>query len=477
MNLVTLSFSLALAICVSGCRAEVDNEAPDLSRFKLRRIDAAQSARQRASQLIDDLGVGAKYLHDSLFTDSLYVSCPAYAHLFRLIESQNKLISRGGVPVVPIRQDVVEMLAVVVTSDRMIYHRLLRKNTARAAEQFVEVARRLETTPSDRDTWLELVRCMKVYMTGEPTVTQYLNLPQRAHLLRNLVNFKALPVNCDKAVTSDRPPHRLVAGLAKKFEAGRPRQASDLSSLEDRVQREAGRVIESLDDEETAEERGKLSTEVEPMIETELEAPEVEVTKPETSASEVEIEIVLPNNDLKKAEESSSNDRALDFIKLNSLKLIKFRIEQYDETKNVRVPMQLAYDFFVRWNDLLEVELDLDTSFDRDLEVFLHSPENKALAERVYKAISDYIKIGDLIEEMQLKQESSERAREKAGRSSGFGRSWANMDEFRSFYGKLSELVEQMDPAFNIDDLRRIYSIWRKRYTEYDTLDKFIHQW
>lgn len=487
-------FSLVpLALLVlAGARAEIDESKPDLSRFKLRRVGTATQARDRATEEVRSTSLGAKFMHESLFTDALYVVCPAYEHLFRLIENQNRIADTNGTPS-PIRQDVIEMLAVVVTSDRILYHRLLRKNivSGEAGRHFIEAAKSLEGSLSDRDTWLELVHCMQAYMGEQEPIVEYLNQPERAKLLTTLATFKALPTDIDLAVANEKPPHDLVNRLAKRFDGGRPRLALEASQLEASLLRQASEVIERLDDEETAEERKKqLTTETSieaendlvveqesgvPELPERVEANVVDVKAPEVSNSPaVEVELVLPekNQVIDKKEPAR---KSCDIAVLTVMKFIKLRLLKGAGPGKPPLTMQNAYDFYVHWHDLQDVEIDTSTPTGRDCEDFRDAPSSQMIAERVGKVILTYIEMGDLFASIKDKQARSKLARRNKTPPKGLGEGWTSMDEFRKFFARLTGLLVQLDPGFDMDDMRRYYTSWKKVYVEYDTLDKFIN--
>lgn len=481
-----LVFFASVALIFSQVQADVDDSKPDLGRFKLRRVSTAELARQRSTGEVRDPSTGAKFMHESLFTDSLYVVCPAHEHLFRLIENQNRKSDANGTPSA-IRQDVIEMLAVVVTSDRILYNRLLRKNviSGEAARHFLQAAKNLEIELADRDTWLELVHCMQAYMGGQELVTSYLSDPKRATLLASLNTFKALPVDDEHAVVREKPPHQLVSRLAQRFDGGRPKLALEAAQLEAGLLRQASQVIEDLDDDETADERRKAKNEevagdaaISPQdTDAQLEQiQEREVAKvienPVTSEDvPVDVELILPQNN-EVIEEKLVEKDVCDIANLNVMKFIKLRLLKGGEPP---LSMQNAYDFHVHWYDLENTNIDGSAPLSHECEDFRDAPSSIMVAERVAKVIASYIEMGDLFATIKDKQLRSLIA--KTGRQPppmGLGEGWTSMDEFRGFFTRLTELMEELDPAFDMDDMKRYYTSWKKVYVEYDTMDKFI---
>lgn len=478
-EIIIMHLSLIVLFCVaalSGCpaHASVDETRPDLSVFKLRRVDTAQLARKRADQPILDLATGAVHMHQSFLTAKSQVKCPAYSHLFRLIKRQVEGEDRDKKR---IRMDTVESLAVVVRADIQLYQKLMEQDKgANSVLHFMEAIELLERdqTQDARDTWLDLLECLGQFMPGRlssPKVVEFLREPKRAASLATLRSFKAIPVE-------ERPKAGRVAELVKLYECLAPSESAYEKS---------NKIIASLDDEQTAAARrefqesskpvqinadcsetaGETLSQAEPAPQVQLSAqiePQTQIVHPDS------VDLIVPSEQ-PSAEVSSSkvsneeSSSATSEVQLAIMNFIKMRLQSQQVRRLERMPrmsMQLAFDYMSHWQDLSSARLNPNNKLDRQAIEFVNDPNNRLLTGRIQEAIEKYNSITEVLHEMSQQEDRYE-----------------HIDQLREPLERLSKLLDDMDGSFDVDDLRRIHAIWKSKWANFSTLDQFINseQW
>lgn len=450
----------ALGVLISGslqCLAVVTSEKPDLSLFKLRHVNVKELARARAGRQIKDLATGAITMHESLIVDVSYVKCPAYAHLFKLIKNQAHL--EDPQPPVAVRQNVIESLAIVAVADRIFYHDLfLRSIDKVSAEHYSEAIKLLEAqqdTSGARDAWLDLIECMSIYMKNNGLAKEVLSQSDRQKAVASMSAFKSVPVDVAQI------PTNLVVNLAKWFESLTSGAKSHVEILT-----LAEELIESLDDNETREARRQFKQNPPKDAMAQLEEKQANENAHKNVPTEPEeiTSVETPKNvELVVANVEDDNQQATHEFTENQLAIllfIKMRLEKKPLIRFESAPrlrLELAFDFSSHWDDLKRSKLDETSRFGAHALEFLQDPVNSKLAERVNLAIENYAKITALVALMRSRN------------------TYKSLAEFREPFEQLDHLLDVMDPAFDIDDLRRLHAVWRAKYIELNTLDRFIN--
>jgi len=474
---------VSLLAIASFAWAEVDNGQPDLSIFKLRRVDIKELARKRAGQPIVDLATGAMHMHESLFVDANYIKCPSYAHLFKLI----KLHAGDSDQPAMLKQSTVESLAVVVNSDRGPYYRLfVNSATGVSADHFIEAASLLEKSAPKSEAWLDLLSCMSEYMASNEKVAQYLSEPRRKMEYESMAKFKTIPVE----PRDEQVPAGLTRGLVRKLNA-----QLNGNNMDEASYREAVKLIESFDDVELREARRKAAADhdlegelvkpiskleqarsidrepegksdlVEEPIEIELIVPDqidavLDEDRQERQPQQQQLEIVI-SEELDEMDDDDEHDNEFDPSQLAILSFIKMRLQprqtRYSE-RELKLSINMAFDFMSHWTDLRRARVNPRSKFGAQLMNFRDDPENIALAERVTNAIENYSEIVSVLTWMKLHENK-----------------YDTIDDLRLPFEKLTRLLNSMDRSFDVDDLRRLHSIWTREYTELSTIDRFIN--
>lgn len=463
-----------LALSSERVSAEVDGSAPDLSMFKLRKVNAKEEARRRVSQPITDLAGGALHLRESLFADDQQLACATYAHLFNIIKGT------AG-PNNKVRQDTVESLALVVVWDKEFYADLFAKEAVSdpsLGDRFLEAAEKLEPMEAQkaRDTWAQLYDCMSKYLaTRNERVIEYLSNPGRGKEAASVNKFNAVPLlgtgesagGSPQTARNKAPANGLVHHLAKKIDGDGPagRRLYGRLISEEAYKRARG-VVEVVEPEGVlvarrqfgqkpadlpapSEEKGSLKLNRLP------QKPE-KISKFSKKNEPHELDLVVINQETDKDRFFSSFNEN----QLAVLEHIKLRLDGQPADGSVRphLSMQLALDFLSHWEDLQEARIDPTNEFGRRAIGFLEDEQSQRVARRVELAIGQYVKLISLLAEMKIQEDSLK-----------------SLEPLQAYLERLTQLLNSMDGAFDVDDVRRMHAIWKAKYTEYRAMERFIN--
>lgn len=465
-----------LALSSQRVSAEVDGSAPDLSMFKLRKVNAKEEARKRVSQPIADLATGALHLRESLFADDQQLACATYAHLFNILKGPAGANNK-------VRQDTVESLALVVVWDKEFYVDLFAKEAASEpslGDHFLEAAQKLEsmTAQRARDTWAQLYDCMSKYLAPKnEQVIEYLSNPGRGNEAASVNKFNAVPVLGTESVPQSKikaPANGLVHHLAKKIDGEGPagRRLYGRLITDEAYKRSRG-VVEAVEPDGVLLARrqfGEKPAESPSAAESgsgaagslELnrlaQKPE-KVSKFNRKDEPREVDLVVINQ----AESDAEPDKffsSFNEAQLAVLEYVRMRLDGQPADGSVRphLSMQLALDFLSHWEDLEQARIDPTTEFGRRAIGFLEAEQSQQVARRVQLAIGQYVKLISLLAEMKM-QESSLKS----------------LDPLQAYLERLTQLLNTMDGAFDVDDVRRMHAIWKAKYVEYRAMERFIN--
>lgn len=438
---VTLGFMLALL-----AEAEVSYEKPDLSAFKLRHVNAKQLARKRAEEPISELASGAVFMRQSLFVNEPLIRCASYARLFSLIKAQtNKKLY----------QNTVESLAIIAAQESDFYGHLLASNANSVAPLMIEAVEKLEKRhdQESKAAWLDLIGCLRYYLNGQPDVEQFLQVPERQSAVDSLKTFNSIPV--------PQSTNGVVKYLANRIN-GEPIKGRSIHGryVSDDLFNRAKTLIESLDDAKTKKARAEFAKHPEeaqnltPVHNQDMATPEP--TKEQVVGVEEQVELVVPTEE--------SNEKAGDqfnMAQLEALEFVKSRLEsKTGERDEPKLSVQLALDFQSHWEDLKNYKIHLDpvSALGRRAIPFVEDPANEEIAKRIDAAIGTYTKLVGVLAEIKIREGKMK-----------------HVNELGQQVKRLAKLLEQMDPAFDVDNLRRLYEQWRAKYQEYSTVfDRLI---
>lgn len=456
--------------------AEVDDSAPDMSMFKLHRVNVKEAARMRASKPITNLATGALHLRESLFVDEQQIACATYARLFDMIKGALGTDNK-------IRQNVVESLAVVVVWDKEFYLDLFGKESASESplgEYFLEAAQKLEnrTDQKSRDTWAQLIGCMSAYLAANnKQVAEYLSDSSRAEQVASVNKFNAIPLieNDSRSQLGAKcpSPNGLVRHLAKKLDGeGLTGRTLFGRFISDGLYIRSRKVVEGVESERVLAARRQFEENPQQVIST---------IKPDPSKSSIELN--EPAREPQKLSKFSKKDEptrvdlmlidnksenlhqamflsTFSELQLEVLKFVKMRLtgDSIVCMNGPRLSMQLALDFQSHWKDLELIRIDPTTSFGRDVITFLEDEQSKRVARRINLAIRQYVKLISLVAEMIIQEDTLR-----------------SVDKLGAYLERLTELLNTMDGAFDVDNVRRIHAIWKAKYVEHRTMERFIN--
>lgn len=488
--------ALSCYLLVSQALAEVDNERPDLSIFKLKRVDNKNNARQRADQAISDLATGAIAMRESLFVSDNYIKCSAYAHLFKLIKNQQSTGESSGGEVdamnenKTIRRDLVNSIAIMSASEKEFYHNLMAKSVSsgdgKMVQNFLEASELLEKqrTQKAKDTWLDLIDCMSEYMSQSKgkmsmasQVVEFLSEEQRAQAVADLKKFKSV-VPVEGGSQSG-----MVAYLAKRITGNNLNGRSVCGRfISNDAYEQARALVQSFDDQQTANARNTFDVDdiQEEPVETMPAQPDAKlnlVTNNDDNNNELLKQVKQPNNELELVvpdaranDDDDSNSTPGAQFKQEQLAILEFIKMRLNKSKTTTVdgvnsgpslPIQWALDFSAHWDDLQAANLDPTTAFGKRSVAFLQDERNALLAKRINEAVANYVDLVSVLAEMKMQGE--------------IPTSPKKLEDFNKQLDRLDQLLAKMDPSFDVDDIRRLDKIWKAKYTEYNVMNRFIN--
>lgn len=464
-KLITSSVVLCyLAQFLLVARAEVDGTSPDLSRFKLNHVDQKLWAQERATRPIVDLGWAARSLNNAFYTTNPSHRCPAYSYLFKLIKQQG----------VKLRQDKIEALALVTHEDHLFYGALMSSNPKFETELFIEAMESMgkDTFAVRKDSWetyLELIRCAAQFLGGNtresnPRLYEYLRSNGKLQIAMNCYEMSELRLRSQ------------VKDLIKKFDQQKFNEAKEANlklareiigkiyipevrEFEEKLN--AGEVSlrelkpSEMKDELQAQAKDEDKRREEAMIQAELEeeAKEIELLNPTDDKPDSNSPgVVIKENDITAGQ-------------LMVLRLLAMRIMNYDAPRlryerAPKISMSTAIDFNGNWMLLEEAKLNPRTEIGAQGMLFRKDPVNKAIAVRVKNSVENYTKVtklvGHLQELLSIKGKMTD------------------LNQMREAHSNLVQLLDRIDPAFDVDDIRRMANNWNKKLFEYNTMQKFI---
>lgn len=504
-NLMTFWVSLAISahIVISIVQCAVDESKPDLSIFKLRHVDGRQFARKRANDPIKDYSTGAEFMFESLFVKDLQVRCISYGHLLKLIKQ------RAGSPEDgrrPIKQDVVEALAIVTDVDRAIYYDLFRHHQPDSLPKlFTEAIEQLEKVsgPLTRDAWLDLLQCATAY-----SLTSFQNEPKRAAAIENFEHFKAIPVDLDSWIAESKYETK-VTRLYRKFEGDEPN--AKLATIEEL--QEARATIESFDDEQMAQIRRKHQLKMGQINETYDTISDIWSTSSDTSTSDmssdvmsdedtssvdlddvanlaegIQLQLIVPNRtsddkyeyhplwDTENEDEDNNDDKPQYHvpspreeqsirIRLTIMTFIKRRY-QWAQTHASKSPPKLsmnsAIDFGTHWHDLRQLKLDPESHIGKMVFDFINNEENRKIAFELSRHVQNYRELVEELDNMEAVPK----------------RKFKSMEEIEATYKRWLELLDGVADFFELADVARVLSLMKsKELKEFRTINQFINGW
>lgn len=480
-------YFLALALSYNFVVGIVDESSPDLSKYNLRRVNTEIYANNRANEDTLTFRDATEKLHDALSSNSYYVKCSAYAHLFRMLNEKSS-----------IRQDAIDALALVSSEDRVFYKQLLKRDNPLASTENIANAifdLGKDSTYKGMHIMMELVKCAHLYMDGDDKnvmeskivellsqrgFNKHFDFDQSVANKGFVEENESLPVCNEVCKEILEQARKLIAQYDnKKVSEARARaEKSPVLHIADEMDDEdlqnqqilLNRAVQTLPSQDESkpdsrqESRNEKSNEPE---ETDDKEVEIENSEEEENQGGQDNQEDLVNNgprDQENQEEPKVNVEVLvpeetpsapvvsDFTEsqLLVLRLVRMRISSFREKSNgngksSRMPISSIMDFDGNWKLLRKAKLNSNTKLGADAIAFRNDLTSIEIARRVENIVGAYAKVAKMfgrILDVQKKRKSQ---------------------DLSVAFWNLEQLLKELDPVVDVADIQRAIDNYKNK--------------